>query len=166
MSTIDSRTIMQVNILVDDVERVARNYAQAFGMKMPNIWTHPDPNNSVVKYKGKFEEVGQLKICVFQFGPLALELAQVIDGKNSSWQDYLSKYGYGVHNIGMYVNDLQGALQALANTGCTPIHTGYFVDESYTIVEAEKQFGCRLNIKHAGEDNHELLANLPDHQKD
>lgn len=162
MGQIDSRTIMQVNILVDDVERVARNYCEAFGMEMPPIWTHPNPADSVVEYKGETGNVGKLKLCVFQFGPLALELAQVLDDGDSSWQDFKRRYGYGVHNIGMFVDDLPGALQALAVKGCEPIHVGYFDGESYAIIESEKQFGCRLNLKHKGEDNRERIANQPE----
>ena len=52
MSVIKSRHIMQVNIVVDDIERVGRNYAKTFGIEMPEIWCHPGPNQAVFMYNG------------------------------------------------------------------------------------------------------------------
>ena len=134
MSTIRTRNIMQINIVVDDVERVARNYAKAFGMEMPEIWLHPGPNEAAFEYRGAFCDVGTVKICTFWFEKLALELIEVVDSPNSSWNEYIREHGYGVHNIGFYVDDLPGAIKALTDTGAQVIHTGYFPVESYTIV--------------------------------
>ncbi len=155
---VDSKHIIQINLVVDDVERVARNYCDAFGMEMPEIWEHPGPDQAAFEYKGKFEKIGKVKICVLRFGDLALELTQVVDAEDTSWKDFQNRYGYGVHNIGLYVDDLDMALAAFAKKGAPAIHTGYFTEESYTIVESEKAFGCRFNVKHAGEDNRKLIA--------
>lgn len=160
METIKSRNIMQVNIVVDDIERVARNYTNVFGMEMPEIWMHPGPGNAALEYKGKFVNVGKVKICTFWFEKLALELIEVVDSPDSCWNDFIQEHGYGVHNIGFYVDDLPAALQAVKATGAEAIHTGYFPDESYTIINGEKEFGVRLNIKHNGEDNKALIEDL------
>lgn len=157
MSVIKSRHIMQVNIVVDDIERVGRNYAKTFGIEMPEIWCHPGPNQAAFMYKGKFVDVGTVKICTFWFGEMALELIEVVDAPNSPWNDYIQEHGYGVHNIGFYVDDLPGALGAVVDTGAQVVSTGYFEGESYTIVNGEKEFGVRLNIKHKGEDNKALI---------
>lgn len=157
MGAITSRSIMQVNIVVEDIEHVAGNYAKTFGMKMPEIWLHPGPNAAAFEYKGQFVNVGTVKICTFWFEKMALELIEVIDSPDSSWNDFIQEYGYGVHNIGFYVDNLPGAIEAVRATGAEIVHTGYFEDESYTIVNGEKEFGVRLNIKHNGEDNKELI---------
>ncbi len=157
MSKVDSTNLIQITMIVDDIERVARNYCETYGLEMPEIWYHPGPESAAFEYRGKFCDVGKAKFCVFQFGPVALELAEVEDAPNTSWADFKRSTACCVHNIGLYVKDLQGALDAFAQKGCKAIHTGYFEDESYTIVEAEKEFGCRVNLKHAGEDNRKLI---------
>ena len=102
-------------------------------------------------------DVGTVKICTFWFGQMALELIEVVDSPNSSWNDFIKEHGYGVHNIGFYVDDLPGAIEAVKATGAEVVHTGYFEGESYTIMNGDKEFGVRLNIKHDGEDNRELI---------
>lgn len=154
---IDSLDIMQITILVPDIEAAVRNVSELFGIEAPNIRYHSGPDKCAFYFRGERCEVGAARLCTFTFGPVGFEFVEVCDSQNNSWKDYLDKYGYGVHNIGFYVNDLSGALGALEAKGVFPIHEAYFPNESYRVVDSEKLIGTRLNIKHRGEENTRMI---------
>ena len=153
MAKIDSTNIMQVTIVVPDIEKAVQNTCDLFGVERPNIRHHSGPDKCVFYANGEKCEIGDVLLCTFEFGPVGFEFAQVIDAENTSWNDFIKRYGYGVHNIGFYVDDLDSALEALAEKNARPIHTCLFRNESYCIVNSEDAIGVRLNIKHRGENN-------------
>ena len=154
---IDSQEIMQITILVPDIEAAVRNVSELFGVEQPNIRYHSGPDKCVFFFRGERCEVGPARLCTFTFGPIGFEFVEVGESQTNSWRDYLDAYGYGVHNIGFYVDDLQAAMGALESRGAHAIHEAYFPGESYRIVTSEKLIGTRLNIKHRGEDNSHMF---------
>jgi len=151
LSKIDSQAICQIAIVVKDIETVAKNYSRLFGIEMPKIFTVPNPNEVPLYYKGRLTST-KAKICVFQMGPVVLELTEPGDDP-SCWRDFYEKHGQGVHHIGIEVQDLDNSLNALKEIGSDVIQVGYYPTSSYWIMDTEEQLGVRFNIKHSNEDN-------------
>ncbi|WP_051585844.1 VOC family protein [Caldanaerobius polysaccharolyticus] len=151
MSKIDSNVICQIAIVVKDIEAAARNYSELFGMEMPEIFTVPPAEEVPVYYHGKLISP-KAKICIFQMGPIVLELTEPGEGP-SSWREFLERHGQGVHHIGIEVQNLDNALNALKKVGADVIQVGYYPTSSYWFMDSEDQLGVRVNIKHGNEDN-------------
>lgn len=155
MAVIDNHAIMQIAIIVEDIEKVAANYAKAFDLPMPEITDVPPVSEVPVFYCGERTD-SRAKICCFQMGNVILELTQP-DDTSSSWKEFYDKHGQGVHHIGIQVNDRSQALEALADMGVEVNHVGYYPTGSYTFMDCMEQFGVNFNIKHGGEDNRDKL---------
>lgn len=147
MNTIPADTICQIALVVKDIEKTAQNYAKIFGVKMPEINLVPPPEETHIQYRGKPTGT-RAKICVFQMGPIVLELTEP-DGEPSSWKEFLNTKGEGVHHIGFVVQDREAALNFLDQNGIPVRHTGVYPGGSYTFVDSEKQLGVLLNIKYS-----------------
>jgi 4-hydroxyphenylpyruvate dioxygenase and related hemolysins len=144
---IDAKTICQVAIVVKDIEKTARNYAEIFGLPMPEISLVPPPEETHIQYRGKLTGT-RAKICVFQMGPIVLELTEP-DGEPSSWREFLDDKGEGVHHIGFVVEDRKAELDFLEQKGIGIRHTGVYPGGSYTFTDSEEQLGVILNLKYS-----------------
>ncbi|NLO86290.1 MAG: hypothetical protein GX096_12860 [Clostridiales bacterium] len=88
-------------------------------------------------------------------------------GKNpdNPWRKHLDKYGEGVMNIGLYVDEERSEAYKQIGTVAEakePYHIGYFSAGTYTFVDTHPELGVELNIKR-NEDNSALIEQL---QKD
>lgn len=146
MDKLDSNVIFQIAIVVKDIEKTARNYAEIFGMEMPKIFLVPPPEETHIMYRGKPTRT-RAKLCVFHMGPVVLELTEP-DSEPSSWKEFLETRGEGVHHLGLAVQDREQTLKFLADRGIGVRHTGVYPGGSYTFVDSEEQLGVILNIKH------------------
>ncbi len=150
MPTVDPKGICQIAIVVRDIEKTARNIADAFGMNTPRIYSLPPVEDAHTRYRGSLTTT-RSKLAVFQMGPIMFELIQP-DNEPSSWKEFLERSGEGVHHIGFMVDDLQGTLDFLAKKGMPERHSGDYPGGRYVFVESEEQLGVILSIKHEEHD--------------
>jgi methylmalonyl-CoA/ethylmalonyl-CoA epimerase len=143
---IDANTICQIAIVVKDIEKTARNYAEIFGLPMPEIFLVPPPEETHIQYRGK-PTATRAKLCVFRMGSIVLELTEP-DDEPSSWREFLDNKGEGVHHIGFVVEDRDAALNFLEQKGVTVRHTGVYPGGSYAFTDSEEQLGVILNLKY------------------
>jgi 4-hydroxyphenylpyruvate dioxygenase-like putative hemolysin len=155
VAKIDNNAICQIAIVVKDIETVAANYAKLFDIPVPEIFTIPSSDEVPIYYRGKMIS-SKTKLCVFNMGPIVLELTQP-DDVPSAWKEYLDKHGQGVHHLGIQVQDRGTAVEAFKEIGAEVIHIGYYPTSSYSFVDSEEQLGVRFNIKHDGEDNSDKI---------
>ena len=141
MKTLDSNVIMQIGIVVRDIEAAAKRYAALFGVE-PSPVRNVFPN---ITYRGR-KVRPKAKICAFQMGSVTLELVEP-DDTPTSWKEYLDNKGEGVHHLGVMVNDLDDAMNVLAENGISARQAGGAGWGSYTLVESEEQLGVVYNIK-------------------
>ncbi len=147
MSQINAETICQIAIVVKDIEQTAQNYAEIFGVKTPEIFLVPPPEETHILYRGK-PTATRAKLCVFKMGAIVLELTEP-DEEPSSWKEFLEQKGEGVHHIGFVVNDREATLDFLNQRGIPVRHTGVYPGGSYTFVDSEAQLGVLLNLKYS-----------------
>lgn len=110
MDTLDSKTIVQIGLIVPDVEAAARHYAQVFGIPMPQIVPIADDAFARTDYRGGASSATG-RAAFFDMGPLQVELIQPVGGP-STWADFLNEHGAGIHHFAIKTeDDVKSAIQ-------------------------------------------------------
>lgn len=98
MGVIEPKKLCQITIVVKDLERVAKNYAEMLGVEMPPIGVSSPYEESHTRFKGEPTPT-VVRMCNFNMGQVVLELLET-DEYPSTWKDFLDTHGQAVHNIG------------------------------------------------------------------
>lgn len=147
---IDLAGFIQVAIIVENIEKAAKEWAEVFDVPVPEIVEQPKPNKPEenLKYRGAPACYG-LKLAVIEApAGFIIELHQVTDENDSTFQEYIKKHGYGVHHLGFSVGEQRNAVVGeLEERGYEMRTVGMYPDGSWTIVDSENILGVNLNIK-------------------
>lgn len=146
MPVINPRAVCQIALVVRDIEKTARSYAELFGVPVPEIFTIPPVEEAHTRFRGRLTKT-RAKLAVFQMGQIVLELTEP-DGEPSSWREFLERHGEGVHHVGFMVDDLNAALSFLERKGIRERHSGDYPGGRYVFVESAEQLGVLLNLKY------------------
>ena len=143
---IDFSGFIQIALVVKDVEKSAREWAELFNVPVPEIKDHSNHNNPDVTYRGKIADYG-MRMAVIRTGNWVIELSEPTGGE-STFQEFLDKHGEGVHHLGFEVGDKRDALvKELEEKNYTMRQIGISSRTSWTIVDSEDRLGVNLNIK-------------------
>ncbi len=101
-------TVNQIGIVVKDCEKVIESWEQMFGI---GPWT-------VITNTGTDSEGNplEMKLAFAYMGDLELELIEVVKGKILH-SEFLEEHGEGLHHLGCFVDDVDGAATDLAEQG-------------------------------------------------
>jgi len=143
---LDSNVIMQVTIVVNDIEKTAKNISKLFGMDIPEIFTLAKLGKTYAEFQGVSTET-QIKIANFEMGDVTLELIEP-DDKPSTFKTFLEENGEGVHHLGLVVKDKEKAKKTLKENGIKVRYWGSYPGGSYHIADTKDFLGVFLNIKH------------------
>ena len=140
---------IQVNIIVDDIQRAAKAWAALLGVPEPEIWVNHLQSNGDNPYTYRGRDIPcDLQMCVIEMDGWVLELHQV-DGTPSTFREFQDKHGFGVHHLGFEVgDDRDEVIRELQEMGFDTGRTiGIYPGSSWTIVDSEDVLGVNLNIK-------------------
>lgn len=140
---------IQVNIIVDDIQRAAKAWAALLGVPEPEIWVNHLQSNGEYPYTYRGKDVPcDLQMCVIDMGSWVLELHQV-DDTPSTFREFQNRHGFGVHHLGFEVgDDRDEVIRELKALGFDTERTiGIYPGSSWTIVDTEDVLGVNLNIK-------------------
>lgn len=147
---LDLDGFIQIAILVEDIEKAAREWAELLGLPVPEIIEQPRPEGPIpgLTYRGGPASYG-LRLAVFHApAGFIIELHQCCDENDSTFHEFVQKHGYGVHHLGFRVGDRRDAVVAeLQQRGYELRTVGVSDDNSWTIVDSEGRLGVNLNIK-------------------
>lgn len=144
---IDSKTICQIAIIVEDLDTVAANYKKAFGIE-PVIINIPG-SDSVPAYTDGYQgNYSDVRLAIFKFDNMVIEIAEP-DKKDSPWRRWLDKHGPGIQHLGFMIpeNNKEEALGTLKETESELYHAGFYPNLTYTFVNCFEAFGIDFNIK-------------------
>lgn len=137
---------IQVAIIVEDIESAAKEWAELFGVEVPEIRVDKPVLNKDVSYRGEHACYG-LKMAVIDAGHFVIELHEP-DHNPSTFREYLDKHGQGVHHLGFSVGQRRDAIiQELEDRDYVMRTIGFYPGSSWTIVDSEDKLGVNLNIK-------------------
>lgn len=137
---------IQINIVVADIEKAAKKWAELLNIPVPEIHVNHLEGGENYQYRGK-PITCDLKVCNINMPHFVIELHQPIGG-DSSFQEFFDKHGNGVHHLGFEVGDKRDAIiSELEDEGYTMRTVGIYPGSSWTIVDSEDDLGVNLNIK-------------------
>jgi methylmalonyl-CoA/ethylmalonyl-CoA epimerase len=142
------KTICQICVIVDDVERYAKKYCEIFGLEIPKEYQITAGHDETkAMYKGSPTEA-RAKIVSWQFGQVQFELLQPIGGP-SAWKDFLDQHGVGVHHIAFWVKDSNEVAASFGQYGFQISQQGLFTGlprGMYTYVDTESALGTTVEL--------------------
>ncbi|MCM1135834.1 MAG: VOC family protein [Clostridium sp.] len=147
--TIHLENMIQIAFVVKDIEKVAKNWSEVFGIPMPEIHEITPPEECQIYYRGK-KSNSRAKIACIEVGNLSIELTEP-DEADTSWKEFLETHnGNGIHHLGFSMGSDEKRdemIKTLEERGIGVRHYGYYEGGSYTFVDSEEQLGVILNIK-------------------
>ena len=140
---------IQITIVVDDIQKAAKTWAELLNVPVPEIWVNHLEGNEEYPYTYRGENIPcDLQMCVIPMGNWVLELHQV-ENTPSTFREFQNKHAFGVHHVGFEVGDARDkVIQVLKEMGFDTERTiGIYPGSSWTIVDTEDVLGVNLNIK-------------------
>jgi hypothetical protein len=147
-NTIDIKGFIQVAIIVRDIEKAAKKWAELFDVPVPEIRVSTPSRSPDLTYRGREAFYG-LKLAVIDVRDrgFVIELHEALEG-DSTFREFLDKHGQGVHHLGFCVGEKRDAIIGeLEDMGYEMRTVGYYPGSSWTIVDSEDDLGVNLNIK-------------------
>jgi methylmalonyl-CoA/ethylmalonyl-CoA epimerase len=139
-----SKVICQVGVIVRDVEKSARAYADLFGVPTPK-WSLTDPLDvAQTRYRGEPTEA-RAKLAFFQMGSISLELIEPVGGP-STWQEFLDAHGQGIHHIAFQIQGMRGQVEMLEQKGMPLVQRGEYTGGRYAYIDGISQLGVILEL--------------------
>lgn len=117
-----TRRVCQIAIVVRDIARSSRAYAEFLGLPVPPVIRTADKPLVNHTFAGEPTDANCL-LAFFTLENTTLELIQPLGG-NSSWQQVLDEKGEGIHHIAFQVTDVAGKVSTLAASGIPLLHQG------------------------------------------
>jgi len=140
--------VAQVAILVKDLDKTVENYWTMFGIGPWHFYTYGKPLVRQMSYHGRPADY-KMRIALSQIGPLRIELIEAREG-DSIYADFIKEHGYGVHHLGILVDDMKDALAQTNSAGLNMIQdgSGFGLDEDghYAYLETEETLGVTLEL--------------------
>jgi methylmalonyl-CoA/ethylmalonyl-CoA epimerase len=142
------KTIAQICVIVDDVEKYAKQYARIFGVDVPKEYHYTAGHDETkATYYGEPTDA-KAKITSFDMGAIQFELLQPLGGP-SVWKDFLDEHGCGVHHIAFTVKGTDSVTRSFAAHGYTVSQQGLFTGlprGMYTYLETEATLGTTIEL--------------------
>jgi catechol 2,3-dioxygenase-like lactoylglutathione lyase family enzyme len=117
-----TRRVCQIAVVVRDLERSARAYADFLGLPVPAFITTAPGHEVGQTYDGRPSDA-RCRLAFFELENTTIELIQPLGGP-SSWQAVLDAQGEGIHHIAFQVTDTAGKTRTLAERGIPLLHQG------------------------------------------
>jgi len=140
------REIVHICVVVRDVEKTARVFAEKFGIgpfRIRNVHTPSSRANvhgEPVEYTLKFGHA--------RAGPITLELVETVKGR-TIYQEFLEKHGEGLHHIGVPTPvPFDAELEKWQRLGIKPLQANRMEDpeEGWAYMDTQDLIGCILEI--------------------
>jgi methylmalonyl-CoA/ethylmalonyl-CoA epimerase len=112
-----TKTVAHVALIVKDIEKTTRNYAEIFGIEPPKVRLGVSP-----QYMGKPTE-GKAKMAFINLENITLEFFEPVGGP-SAWQDFLDTKGEGVHHFGFIIKHLEDHVDFFQSRDMPVIQSG------------------------------------------
>jgi hypothetical protein len=133
----------QVAFVVADLDAGVRAWLN-LGIGPWNIWTFDERLLPQMTYRGE-PGAFAMRVALCSIGPLTYELIQSLRGPNI-YEDFLDTQGARPHHLGYYVDDIDGAIEAMAAKSYEVVQTGSGFgvdgDGAFAYFDTVDDFGC------------------------
>ncbi len=143
-----SRGVAQVGIVVKDLQAAVEQYWKLFGVGPWSFYTYGKPLVKKMSYRGRPAEY-RMRIALANIGPLRIELIQPLEG-DTVYAEFVRDHGYGIHHLGILVDDMQEALALAAAAGVAVAMDGSGFgldgDGHYAYLDTEGRLGTTVEL--------------------
>ncbi len=146
MEKLDNPVVVQIGVIVRDVAKSARRYAEVFGIPVPQIVEIANDSFARTVHRGQPSRASG-KAAFFDLGPVQMELIEPV-GAPSTWDEFLQTKGEGIHHIAFRVTEMPAAIEFLKSKGMECIQEGGWDGGQYAYVDASAQLGTILELLH------------------
>ncbi|NPV83151.1 MAG: VOC family protein [Candidatus Aminicenantes bacterium] len=136
--------VVQVGIVVKDIEKASRAYAEIFGLDVPQWFLTDTVDKAHTEFRGKPSEA-RAKLAFFQLKNITIELIEPVGGP-STWREFLDQHGEGVHHLAFEVNGMDEKLKLLAGHGIPLIQKGDYEGGRYAYVDGTGSLAVILEL--------------------
>jgi hypothetical protein len=140
------REIVHVCVVVKDVEKTAKEYADKFGV---GPWRIREVETPATRASVRGEAVGyRLKFGHARMGPISLELVETLEGR-TIYQEFLEEHGEGLHHIGVPTPlPFDAELEKWGRLGIEPLQVNRMEspEEGWAYMDTQGLIGCILEI--------------------
>ena len=105
---IPKKGFIQVCIVVEDIEKALDKWTALFDIERPAITVSDAPHNTDLTYRGEIADYS-MKMAVMQADGFVIELVEP-DQNPSTFREFLTKHGSGVHHLGFEVGQARDAM--------------------------------------------------------
>jgi hypothetical protein len=106
---------MQVGFVVKDLEQTMRGYYERFGIGQWHVYTY---GPAVLKRMTRFGRACSytMRLGLNTVCGTRRELIQQVEG-DTVYREFIEGHGYGMHHLGVYVDDIDSAIAQAADAG-------------------------------------------------
>lgn len=148
MRVVEKTSFAQVAVIVRDIEETKRKYAQFFSCEAPETVGSGEYSITKTEYMGQAAPEAQCLMALFEVGPgLQIELIQPND-QASTWNQYLTDHGEGIHHIAFTTDNIKKAVIECRDRGMKLVQKGEYSDGSgrYAYVDATQDLKCIVEL--------------------
>jgi catechol 2,3-dioxygenase-like lactoylglutathione lyase family enzyme len=140
--------LIQIALVVEDIEKALDAWCELFDVPRPEVRVTEAVPNPDETYRGEVAAYS-LKLAVIDVSDRGFVIeVQEPDHNPSTFREFLTKHGEGVHHLGFQVGDARDAVVgSLEDAGYALRTVGFYPGGSWTIVDTEGALGVNLNIK-------------------
>jgi hypothetical protein len=139
-----SNTVCQVAIVVRDIVKKSKAWAELLGVPVPEWRITDTADVSHMKFRGKPSEA-RAKLAFFDLGQVRLELIEPA-GAPSTWQEFLSQKGEGIHHMAFFVQGTDSVLARLEAQGIPLVQRGDYKGGCYAYVDGLQKLGAIVEL--------------------
>jgi methylmalonyl-CoA/ethylmalonyl-CoA epimerase len=140
--------IAQVALIVEDLDVTVENFWKLYGIGPWYFYTYGKPLVKWMTYHGQPSEY-KMRIALSYLGPMRIELIELGEG-DTVYADHVREHGYGVHHLGILVEDMEAALDEAAAAGVKMLQDGSGFgrdgDGHYAYLDTEGEIGVMLEL--------------------
>lgn len=140
--------VAQIAIIVQDLEATVANYYENFDIGPWHFYTYEKPFVQKMTRHGRNADY-RMRIALSYFGSMRIELIQPLEG-DTVYSDFVERHGYGIHHLGVLVEDMDEALKMADASGfrVTQDGSGFGLDGDghYAYLDTEELIGTTIEL--------------------
>ena len=140
--------IVQIALVVKDLEATVREWHDRFGVGPWQFYTYGPPLVKRMTRHGEPCEY-RMKVALANVGPMRIELIETMEG-DTVYAEFVRDHGYGVHHLGVLVDDMEEALARARTAGLTMTQDGAGFgpdgDGHYAYLDTELLMGTTIEL--------------------
>ncbi|MDR3173166.1 MAG: VOC family protein [Treponema sp.] len=145
-SILGTNLLCQVGILVNDIEKTSKEWAEFLGVETPEIQITAEAGEAQTKYLGGPSRA-RAKLAFLHVGPqVDIELIEPDKDPASTWRHDLDANGEGFHHIAFVVQGMKEKITACETAGYKLLQTGEYTGGRYAYIDANEKLKLVLEL--------------------